>query len=260
MNYRGRPFTDLPQGHYAAAVIDPPWKYLTWSKKGMGRSPDRHYDTMTLEEIMAIPLKTVLKPRAIVFVWVIDTHVEMALELLKAWGLKYKTVGFYWAKTNKDGSMFMGTGHWTRANPEHVMEAVLDDEPDDGTCRYCGDTGWFYGDKDLGPCGCEASYRLDEQEVERCFLSTTNRPPSRQDAAVRRLIVSPRREHSRKPDETLERVERLVEGPYLEMFSRADRDGWDSWGDQAGMFGGDLPFRDPVGDSVLDLYMQALEG
>jgi hypothetical protein len=53
---------------------------------------------------------------------------------------------------------------------------------------------------------------------------------------VRRLILSPRREHSRKPDEIYERIEELVEGPYIELFARASRDGWESWGDQPSLF------------------------
>ena len=50
---------------------------------------------------------------------------------------------------------------------------------------------------------------------------------------VRKLIVSPRREHSRKPDEVYERIEALCEGPYLEMFARFARPGWDRWGTEA---------------------------
>jgi len=41
--------------------------------------------------------------------------------------------------------------------------------------------------------------------------------------------VSPRREHSRKPDEAYDRIEALCEGPYLEMFARSSRPGWDTW-------------------------------
>ena len=55
-------------------------------------------------------------------------------------------------------------------------------------------------------------------------------------AAVRKLIVSPRREHSRKPDEAYERIEALCEGPYLELFARARRPGWDGWGNQSDGF------------------------
>ena len=64
---------------------------------------------------------------------------------------------------------------------------------------------------------------------ELCLLATRGRPHRRR-ADVRKLIVSPRREHSRKPEEAYERIEALCEGPYLEMFARFPRPGWDSWG------------------------------
>jgi N6-adenosine-specific RNA methylase IME4 len=64
---------------------------------------------------------------------------------------------------------------------------------------------------------------------ELCLLATRGKPHRRR-ADVHKLIVSPRREHSRKPDEAYERIEALCEGPYLEMFARFPRPGWDSWG------------------------------
>ena len=59
--------------------------------------------------------------------------------------------------------------------------------------------------------------------------------PPRKAKDVRRLLVERRREHSRKPDEIRER-ERLVQGPYLELFARETKAGWDCWGDQVGLF------------------------
>ena len=53
---------------------------------------------------------------------------------------------------------------------------------------------------------------------------------------VRNLLVSPVREHSRKPDLIYDLVESLWDGPYVELFSRAHRQGWDSFGDQVGKF------------------------
>lgn len=47
------------------------------------------------------------------------------------------------------------------------------------------------------------------------------------------LIRKMKREHSRKPDEFVDLIERCSEGPYLEMFARGDREGWDMWGNQA---------------------------
>lgn len=51
-------------------------------------------------------------------------------------------------------------------------------------------------------------------------------------------LVAPRREHSRKPDEARERIERLVAGPYLELFAREAAPGWDVWGNQVDRFVG----------------------
>lgn len=70
---------------------------------------------------------------------------------------------------------------------------------------------------------------------EQCLLATRGKP-ARKSKAVRKLVISPRREHSRKPDEMRSYIEQLVDGPYLELFSRAGRAGWDSWGAQSGLF------------------------
>jgi N6-adenosine-specific RNA methylase IME4 len=70
---------------------------------------------------------------------------------------------------------------------------------------------------------------------EQCLLATRGKPP-RQAKDVRRLVIEKRREHSRKPDCVRERIERLVAGPYLELFARETKPGWSCWGDQAGLF------------------------
>jgi N6-adenosine-specific RNA methylase IME4 len=70
---------------------------------------------------------------------------------------------------------------------------------------------------------------------EQCLLGTRGKP-SRQAKDVKRLVVEKRREHSRKPDCVRERIERLVKGPYLELFARETKLGWDCWGNQAALF------------------------
>ncbi len=47
------------------------------------------------------------------------------------------------------------------------------------------------------------------------------------------IIKSQKREHSRKPDEQYELIEKCSWGPYLELFARGPRENWDVWGDQA---------------------------
>lgn len=71
--------------------------------------------------------------------------------------------------------------------------------------------------------------------TEPCLLATRGKP-KRLNADVRQGIIAPRREHSRKPDEIHERIERLVGGPYLELFARQQRPGWTTWGNETAKF------------------------
>lgn len=68
--------------------------------------------------------------------------------------------------------------------------------------------------------------------AEICLLATRG-SPARLNADVHQVVMTPRMEHSKKPAEVAERIERLVPGPYLEMFARSPRDGWDVWGNQS---------------------------
>ena len=73
---------------------------------------------------------------------------------------------------------------------------------------------------------------------EVCLLATRGQP-KRLNADVRQGIIEPRREHSRKPSCVHERIERLVAGPYLELFARqSTRPGGTFWGNDTKRFGG----------------------
>jgi N6-adenosine-specific RNA methylase IME4 len=67
--------------------------------------------------------------------------------------------------------------------------------------------------------------------VELCLLFTRGRV-QRKARNVRQLIVAPVGRHSAKPDEQYTRIEQLVDGPYLELFARQTRPGWDAFGNQ----------------------------
>jgi N6-adenosine-specific RNA methylase IME4 len=179
----------LPRSErYRVIYVDPPWTFATYSRKGKGRSAEAHYDCMSLAEIMALPVADWAADDAILLLWATDPLLDKALDVVRAWGFAYKTVGFYWVKANAGGrGFFTGLGFWTRANPE------------------------------------------------QCLLATRGHP-KRKSADVKKLVVAPRRAHSRKPDEMYGLIERLAEGPYLEMFARSSRPGWSAWGAQTGLF------------------------
>lgn len=73
------------------------------------------------------------------------------------------------------------------------------------------------------------------QQTEICHLFKRGKP-KRKSKGVRSLIHAPRREHSRKPDETYSRIEALVDGPYLELFARQAWPGWSAWGNESDKF------------------------
>jgi N6-adenosine-specific RNA methylase IME4 len=66
-------------------------------------------------------------------------------------------------------------------------------------------------------------------------LLATRGHPKRLHADVSQIVIERRRQHSRKPD-LYDRIERLVAGPYVELFARQTRPGWDCWGDQTTRF------------------------
>ena len=82
---------------------------------------------------------------------------------------------------------------------------------------------------------CMGTGYYTRANAELCLLGRRGKPRvlSRAESM---LIVSPRREHSRKPEETESEIERLVAGPYLELFARKTRSNWIARGDEVGKF------------------------
>jgi N6-adenosine-specific RNA methylase IME4 len=65
------------------------------------------------------------------------------------------------------------------------------------------------------------------------------RPMPLGDEAVAQVVMAPRRDHSRKPDEVVHRIERLYpKARRLELFARTKRPGWQAWGNETGLFAG----------------------
>jgi N6-adenosine-specific RNA methylase IME4 len=78
--------------------------------------------------------------------------------------------------------------------------------------------------------------------TEPCLLATRG-SPRRQAKDVHQVIMSPVGKHSRKPDEAQVRIERLLAGPYLELFARRPTPGWTVFGNeiQRGLFHQSIP-------------------
>lgn len=186
------------EGGWEVILSDPPWRFKSNSVEKPGRNAMRHYDTMTLAEIEALPVRDVVARDALLAFWITGPLLVVGahLPIFKAWGFKPSAMGFVWIKTNRrhvadaftESDLFMGGGFTTRKNAEFIV---------------------------FGKRGRSL----------------------RRNASVREVIVSAVREHSRKPDEIHDRLETYAgERRRLEMFGRRSRPGWHVVGNEATKF------------------------
>lgn len=173
-------------GKFGTILADPPWRFSNRTGK---MAPERRrlsrYSTMTVEEIMELPVAQLAAPQCHLYLWVPNALIREGLEVMKRWGFTYKT-NMIWYKIRKDGGPDgRGVGFYFR----NVTEVVL-----------------------FGIRGNLRTLAPGRRQVN--------------------IILTRKREHSRKPDELYDIIERCSQGPYLELFARHYREKWVQWGDE----------------------------
>jgi len=104
---------------YQIIYADPPWKYLWGGGKDGGHfAPEKHYLTMTTQEICALNVRALRAPNCALFLWATMPALPDAFQVMAAWGFKYKTCAFSWIKTKADGQPIKGMGSYTKSNAE----------------------------------------------------------------------------------------------------------------------------------------------
>lgn len=104
---------------YDVIYADPPWSYYNdmsvspdcTTIKGMRRPP---YPVLSTKDICKIPVNKISNDNCILFIWTTDYHLEKCMDVIRAWGFVYKTVGFVWAKKNRNGSQVSFMGAYTK--------------------------------------------------------------------------------------------------------------------------------------------------
>ena len=105
----------LPEAKFGVILADPEWKFETYSEEtGMDRSADNHYPTSSLEAIKSRDVGSLAADDCALFLWATVPMVPEALEVMTAWGFKYKSQTVW----NKDR---IGTGFWFRNKHEILL-------------------------------------------------------------------------------------------------------------------------------------------
>jgi len=100
--------------------------------------------------------------------------------------------------------------------------------------EYKSNLIWYKVRKDGGPDRRGVGFYF--RNVTEVILFGVKGPKCRTLAPARsqeNIIVSQKREHSRKPDEQYDLIESCSPGPYLELFARGSRINWTCWGNQS---------------------------
>ena len=173
---------------YATIYADPPWRF----QNRTGKVAPEHkrlnrYETMTVEDIMKLPVSDITEEKAHLYLWVPNALLPDGLKVMEAWGFEYKG-NIIWEKVRKDGQPDgRGVGFYFRNVTEMLLFGIKGDN-----------------NRTLAPARSQVN-----------------------------LIRTQKREHSRKPDEMVPIIEKCSRGPFIELFARGDREGWDMWGNQA---------------------------
>jgi N6-adenosine-specific RNA methylase IME4/ParB-like chromosome segregation protein Spo0J len=99
---------------YPVILADPPWKFHLYGPD-TARVAERHYPTMSVEELCAVPVAADLAtPDAVLFLWAPIPLLSDALNVMTAWGFEYVT-NMVWVKDK------IGVGHWVRNQHELLL-------------------------------------------------------------------------------------------------------------------------------------------
>lgn len=101
-------------GPFEVILADPPWRFTSNSEARPGRNARRHYPTMPLVEIIAMPVRAIAAQDALLFLWVTVPFADRGPEVMRAWGFRYVSQ-VVWIKDR------IGTGYWARNRHELLM-------------------------------------------------------------------------------------------------------------------------------------------
>lgn len=187
---------------YRTILMDP-----NWNEQGGGkckRGADRHYKVTTLKDIyQTIRLCPMFahEDDAHLYLWVTDNHLPDGLELMRLLDFRY-----------------IRTLPWIKFRDQNFID-MLSIGPSDTSLEkqlQIGIGQYFRGSSELllfGVHGNGKAVCTDRKDISN-------------------VILARRTAHSRKPESSYQKIEARSKGPYLEMYARRMRQGWDVWGDE----------------------------
>lgn len=99
---------------YRVIYADPPWSYNDKQDTDYYGGAEKHYGTMSLEEIAALPVERIAEKDAVLFLWATCPLIFESKRIIDAWGFTYKSM-FIWDKVRT------GMGHYNSVRHEMLL-------------------------------------------------------------------------------------------------------------------------------------------
>jgi N6-adenosine-specific RNA methylase IME4 len=101
-------------GAFDVLYVDFPWKFKAHSQKGLSRSAEVHYSTLSRDEIAAYPVTAFAAADCVLLSWTTPPFLDQAIDAMRSHGFSYKSS----AAWNKE---VCGMGFWFRGMHEHLL-------------------------------------------------------------------------------------------------------------------------------------------
>lgn len=198
-------FDPLKPGAYNKIIADPPTHFSTFSPFESAKGPQ--YPLMSDSWLRSLQVRHLAAADCLMMLWTTMPKLPFSIELLGEWGFRYVTAGS-WHKCHANGATAFGTGFVLRSGAELYL---------------IGATG-----KPLYVNRPAKGVIVTEDDHDREFIDLTTNAEG---------LEAIRREHSRKPDEQYEIMNKLMgDAPACEIFARQQWPGYDAWGNQPDHF------------------------
>lgn len=99
---------------YATIYADPPWQY---GNQGTRAATGNHYDGMTVDELMKLPIRQLAEQNAHLHLWTTNAFLFDCQRIMEAWGFSYRSC-FVWVKPQ------MGMGNYWRVSHEFMLFGI----------------------------------------------------------------------------------------------------------------------------------------
>ena len=181
---------------YGVIVADPPWRY---GNRGVNGAAEKHYPTMSAAELQALDVGSLALDDCVLLLWATWPLLDEAMALVRAWGFEYVT-GLPWVKLAP------------RSIEDSLQLSLFGQESREIVLRPSWGTGFWVR-------GCS----------EPILICRRGRPALPE--SVYLGLISERFRHSKKPT-GIHQIAETLEGPYVELFARERREGWDLFGNE----------------------------